>query len=52
MAAFLGNDGLLAQAISSLVGEGPVALYKEKLNCALSPLVLCRAFVFAAEEPT
>ena len=36
LATFLGNGGILAQAVSALAGEGPVALYKEKLNYKLA----------------
>jgi hypothetical protein len=36
MAPFLGNGGTLARAIESLIGEGPVALYKEKINYKLA----------------
>ena len=36
MAAFQGNDSPLAAAVSALVGEGPVRIYKEKLNYKLA----------------
>ena len=36
MAPFQGNDSPLAEAVAALAGEGPVRLYKEKLNYKLA----------------
>jgi hypothetical protein len=36
VAPLLGNGSVLAEAVASLVGAGPVRLFKEKLNYKLS----------------